>query len=394
MNRMLAKLSAVVLLTLGTQSLLAQTAPTGLEVGGVPAINFDADEGFGYGAIVELYQYGDGTRAPYLWTLQPKVFLTTEGRRDFTAFFDAPRLLGGWRFDAYIGSEKHLATPYYGLGNSSDYDVSLVTDVNPYYYRFGRTRRGAAVNFQRPLGATPLRVLLGMGAIHGSVVAVPYAEGTTFLAEEAAAVGSPDDDGWSNYIRVGLVYDTRDRETGPRRGAWTEVLVQRVDEALGSTGSYTRWTIADRRYLSAGPFVLAHRLLVQNVSEGVPLYDLHRIQTSFKQQEGLGGAQSIRGVLKNRIAGRGMMVWNAELRYRALEFGMLGKPFHLVLSGFADAGRVWENGVRFDEIFSDLHRGYGGGLRVGMGENFTVAVDAGTSPETGVQIYIGLGYLY
>jgi hemolysin activation/secretion protein len=133
---------------------------------------------------------------------------------------------------------------------------------------------------------------------------------------------------------------------------------------------------------------------VQGVSQGVPLYDLNQIQTSFKQQEGLGGAKSVRGVLKNRFAGRGMMLWNAELRYRALDFAAAGKPFHLVLSAFADAGRVWEGGLQADQLFDDLHRGYGGGLHVGMGENFTVAADAGTSSETGLQIYIGLGYLY
>ena len=43
---------------------------------------------------------------------------------------------------------------------------------------------------------------------------------------------------------------------------------------------------------------------------------------------------------------------------------------------------------------ADLHRGYGGGVRFGMGENFTVAVDMGRSEEAGMPLYIGLGYLY
>jgi hypothetical protein len=51
-------------------------------------------------------------------------------------------------------------------------------------------------------------------------------------------------------------------------------------------------------------------------------------------------------------------------------------------------------GVNPAELLSDLHRGYGGGLHVGRGENFVVSVDAATSAETGLQIYIGLGYLY
>ena len=367
---------------------------TGLEVGGVPAINFDADEGFGYGAIVEIYQYGDGVQQPYRWTLQPKVFLTTEGRRDFTVFFDAPRFLGAWRLDAFVGSEKQLATPYYGMGNDAAFDAGLVTGSDPYYYRFGRTRRGASLNVQRPLGETPLRLLIGVGAVHGSVDISPFDEGGTFLAQELANTGGFIEDGWSDYVRAGLIYDTRDRETGPRRGTWTEFLVQRVDEALGSTSSYTRLSFTDRRYFSLGPVVLAHRLFVQQVSDDVAFHEIHRVQASFKGQEGIGGAQTVRGVLKNRYIGRGLMVWNTELRYRALEFDALGKPFHVVLSGYADAGRVWKDDMHLDELFSDLHRGYGGGLRIGMGENFTVAFDAGTSEETGVQVYIGLGYLY
>lgn len=43
-------------------------------------------------------------------------------------------------------------------------------------------------------------------------------------------------------------------------------------------------------------------------------------------------------------------------------------------------------------MLRDLHRGFGGGVRLGMGENFVVAVDAGTSEETGLTVYVGLGY--
>jgi len=268
----------------------AQGTRTGLEVGLVPAINFDADEGFGYGAIAELYHYGEGGLAPYLWTLQPTVFLTTEGRRDFTIFFDSPHLLpGGWRADVYLGSEEQIATPYYGLGNDSPYDEALETDDNPYYYRFGRTRRSLAANVQRPLGGTPLRVLVGAGAGHVSVKPVPESLGTMFLNEELA--GAPTPGGWTNYVRAGLVWDSRDRETGTRRGAWTEILVQRVDARLGADHSYTRTTFTDRRYRAlTARLTFANRFLLQHVTEGVPLHEIHRIQSSFKQQEGLGGA--------------------------------------------------------------------------------------------------------
>ena len=66
----------------------AQQQPTGLEIGGLPALNFDSDEGVGYGALVELYQYGQRGLLPYVWSLRPTVFVASRGRRDFTLFFD------------------------------------------------------------------------------------------------------------------------------------------------------------------------------------------------------------------------------------------------------------------------------------------------------------------
>jgi hypothetical protein len=122
---------------------------TDWELSGLPAISYDSDEGFGYGVLFEAYNYGDGGYAPYRFTLQPTVFLTTGGRRDFTAFFDAPHLLpAGLRLDAYLGSEKQIATPYYGVGNATPYDETLDQDEgpNPFYYRFGRTRHSATFN--------------------------------------------------------------------------------------------------------------------------------------------------------------------------------------------------------------------------------------------------------
>jgi len=73
---------------------------------------------------------------------------------------------------------------------------------------------------------------------------------------------------------------------------------------------------------------------------------------------------------------------------------MVGRSFHLVLSGFVDTGRVWENGLVAGELLSDLHTAFGGGVRVGMGENFVVAIDVGQSSEATAPMYIGLGYLY
>ena len=369
--------------------------PTGIEAGGVPAVSFDSDEGFGYGAIVEVYQYGDGGLDPYVWTLQPTLFLTTEGRRDLTLFIDAPHLLpDSWRLTAFAGRQKQIATPYYGVGNAASFDESLATDdgPNPFYYRFGLTRSRLTFDLQRGLGPWPLRLLAGGGFERVSIDPIPEDEGTTLYALD---FGTEEQERWLNHLRLGLIWDTRDRETGPTSGTWTELLVRASDESLGADVSFLRWTFTDRRYFTlARDVVFAHRYLIQHVTPGAPVHELFQIQTSFKRQEGLGGSDSVRGVLRNRYVGRGMLVWNSELRWRALDFRAVGRPFHLVLSAFLDQGRVWGDGVQPDALLEDLHRGYGGGVRIGMGENFVVASDAGTTGGGGLGVYVGLGYLY
>jgi hypothetical protein len=371
------------------------------EIAGVPAVNYDADEGVGYGAMAEVFRHRAGAK-PYAFTVQPAVLLSTRGRRDVTVFFDAPHLLrNGWRVDAFAGREQQLASPYYGLGNEAVHDEALDhrDGLNPYYYRFGRTRTQALVNGQRPVGSLPVRVLIGAGVSHVSIDATPFDEGTTLLAEQFG--GGPLPGGYSNSVRAGLIWDTRDRELGPSRGAWSELLVQRVDAALGSDFEYTRWTVTDRRYVPIGSdrVVFANRFLLQGIQGDPPFYELFVVQTSFKQQEGLGGAKTIRGLPKNRYAGKGLVLWNAEMRWRAAEFQARGKPMHLVLSGFVDSGRVWDDRIVLNEIAQGVHHGVGGGIRVGVGESFVVAVDLGRTvgaggSAAGVPIYIGLGYLY
>ena len=369
-------------------------ASSGRELVGLPALNFDSDEGFGYGALVELYDYGHAVR-PYRFTLQPTLFLTTKGRRDLTVFFDAPQLIGGgWRLSAFAGREQQLATPYYGIGNTTMYDKTAEGDPNPYYYRFGRTRLRATADLQHHIFGTPARLLLGGGVSRATIDLTPFDSGTTLLASERAGVTPAPER--ANYLRAGLVWDTRDREIGAMSGTWAEALVQRVTSAFGATNDYTRWTTTLRHYTPLSRrLVYAQRLVLQDVSGNAPFDELSMIQSSFKPQEGLGGASSVRGLPKNRYVGEGLFLSNTELRWHAADFRsrLTKKPVHLVFNTFVDAGRVWTDGVDLSSIASGLHAGYGAGTRLGLGESFVVAVDMAHSTEA-TPLYIGLGYLF
>jgi outer membrane protein assembly factor BamA len=372
---------------------LAAQQPRRLEISGVPALNFDADEGFGYGAILALYRYGPSADA-YRWTLQPTVFLTTEGRRDYTLFFDAPsRPDHPWRYTFFAGREQQLATPYYGIGNATAYDASLETGRTRYFYRYGRDRLRAAADLQHAIWRPALRVLVGAGASRDRIDLTPFDSGQTLIERE---LGNADlTRGRTNYVRVGLTWDTRDREIGTRTGTWADAIVQRVDSRLGASTSYTRWTATARHYQPlGGRLTLANRVVVQNVDGDAPFYVLSELQTAQRPQDGLGGASSVRGLPKDRYVGKGTAVTNNELRWRPADFSLHGRPSSLVLSTFLDAGRVWASGIDLSSITRDLHTGYGAGARLAFGPSFVVAVDAGHSTQSAAPIYIGLGYLF
>ena len=369
--------------------------PTGWEVSGIPTLNYNADEGFGYGAMLQLYNYGATGKLPYLFTIQPTVFLTTGGRRDFTLFLDAPDLgKSGWRVDAYLGHGTQKAAPYYGIGNTTTRDKSLEQEPNEKYYRFGRQRVQVTTNLQRRLGASKLRVLLGAGAARVTVDEIPDGTTTTLLNEQLPPAGHAPE-GWSNYVSAGLIWDSRDREVHTTRGTWADLIVQRVATALGSDWNFTRATLTARKYVRLSPKItLAERVLLQNVTGGAPFYELAVVQTSFKPQKGLGGSNTLRGLPADRFIGKGLALSNTELRWRAAEFSLLGAPSSLTLSGFLDLGRVWADKITLTEAASDLHSGYGGGVRIGRGPNFVIALDIGHSSESAAAIYSGLGFLF
>jgi outer membrane protein assembly factor BamA len=388
-----ASLALVVALGAPASSALTQSperkAAVGWEFVGLPALNYNSDEGLGYGLLAEIYNYGSGLK-PYKYTIQPIVFLTTKGRRDVVVFFDAPHVLpGNWRLDVSVAREQQLANPYYGVGNATVYDSTLELGANPYYYRYGKTQTRVYTNAQHRIGKSSARYLVGYGFANVVTDATPFDSGTTlFSAQQGAPKGR------IGFLRAGVIWDTRDRESGPHQGTWAEVLAMRSDGALGATHTYSRVSGTVRQYIPLrDDLVLAVRLMGQQSSGNVPIYDMNTLQSSYKNQEGLGGNNSVRGVARTRFSGKGVVLENTELRWKFKEFSLRGKPSFLLASGFVDAGRVWANAINFGEVATDLHVGYGGGLRFGLGPSFVVAVDYGRSSES-AQLYIGLGYLF
>ncbi|MBI2401726.1 MAG: BamA/TamA family outer membrane protein [Gemmatimonadetes bacterium] len=382
-----------VLVTQVATPALAQQSQTGLGWSALPALNYDSDQGFGYGVTGGLYQYGDGSQPPYLWAFEPIVFFTTRGRRSVTVFYDAPRQFGeAVRLTVRAYVDRDCCQPYFGLGNASAYDAALTTRPSlPDYYTYRRNRATAVVDLQWRV-LPQVRLLTGVAVNRNTTAArdpstqfaVDLGNGTIPSGEDASTSLGP---------KVGLVYDTRDLERDPRRGMWLEGIAWQ-GVVLPGGDDFTRWTGTLRGYLSLDPsLTVAARVFGEHIEGAMPVAMLSDLGSSFQDFGGLGGAESVRGVLWQRFLGRTRALSNLEVRWRGPGFRFLGAPWQLGAVGFVDAGRVWDDRGAGDGA-AGLHWGKGGGLRVAWGQSFIIAADFGHGREAGLQTYLKLGHMF
>ena len=88
---------------------------TGWGVQGLPLINYNSDEGLGYGARLLLVDSGDGTQRPYRHALLAQFFQTTVGVAIHRLSLDAPRLFDSpWRLVLDVALLNDRFSPYYG----------------------------------------------------------------------------------------------------------------------------------------------------------------------------------------------------------------------------------------------------------------------------------------
>lgn len=93
-----------------------ESVKKGWTFGGVPTVAYDRDIGFLYGALVNLYNFGDGSRYP---RYDHSIFLyyarTTRGATTSQITFDSDRFVPGLRTALEVGYETEQALDFYGF---------------------------------------------------------------------------------------------------------------------------------------------------------------------------------------------------------------------------------------------------------------------------------------
>lgn len=418
-----------------------QLVKKGWNFGALPTITFDTDLGFQYGALVNLYNYGDGTRYPdYNHSLYFEVSHFTKGSGIYRFYYDSDQLIEGLQTSMDLSYLPDQAYDFYGFnGYESKYNAGWIDDqdeayVSRMFYKYQRKLFRWKVDIQGKLNGDKLGWIAGLNFQNFNISSVDLEklnkgkEGDDILPDvdglfenyQNWGVISADEanGGFVPTFKAGLVFDTRDNKPNPMKGIWTEAVIEASPKMLGSESSFSKLSLTHRQYFTIIPDDLSfvYRLNYQTTLGGeVPFYYQSQVITSILKgasSEGLGGAKTLRGIIRNRVVGDGYFLGNAEMRWKFTRFQFINNNFYLGLNAFTDFGMVTKRiesldklkpmssipqPLYFDWDAEKMHVSYGLGLRIAMNENFIISLDYGMAAneqDGGSGFYMGLNYLF
>lgn len=393
-----------------------------INVNAFPVVAYDADMGFQYGITGNIYDYGDWSKYPeYRHMIKMEISRYTKGSGVNQVFYDSKYLIPhNIRITADLSYLTEKALDFYGFNGyqavynepwENEDDSAYITRM---FYRQERKLFRLTCDLQGPILGNRLRWLGGIGIMNfktGPVDIDRYNKGrkedkqipdTTTLFEQYTDWGiitkEEMNGGNINFVKAGIIYDTRDNEPSPMKGLWEEILLVCSPKFFFNEQSFLKLILIHRQYFTLVPKKLGftYRLAYQGTIAGhTPYYFEPYMLNSFSyvtKTDGLGGAKTIRGVLRNRVVGDGVAWGNLEFRWRIIDFVLWKQNFYIGTDAFFDAGMVVQN-IDFDRENIDpavqdeyfdfgyahdgVHPSAGAGLRVAWNENFIVTFDYG-----------------
>jgi outer membrane protein assembly factor BamA len=415
---------------------------TGWTFGAVPAVTYNSDLGFQYGAVVNLFYFGDGKTYPkYLHNVYLEWSRYTKGSGINMLRYDSEHLIPGVRLTSELSYLTEQALDFYGFnGYQTTFNPDFSNDksnnyISRMFYRMDRRMLRFRAEFMGNLAGKELRWLAGLEFSNIKLATVDIAKlnkgksGTNLLPDTSllydkyvkwGLIPQSQKSGGNNVLlKLGIVYDTRDNEPNPMKGMWTEAQLLLAPSFIGNGDfSYSKLVLTHRQYFTLAPNVLsfAYRLSYQSKLGGtIPFYMLpfeYNTPPDYTR-DGFGGSKTLRGVIRNRVVGDGVAFGNIEFRWKFLRTILWNQNLYLALSAFTDGGIV-TNDYKVDltqakldpdynkyfpaNINKDgLHLGYGSGFHLGLNENFIVALDvafAAKKDDGKMGLYIGIGWLF
>ena len=430
---------------------------TGINYGPLPVVAFDADRGFQFGALLNLYNFGDGKNYPNpnsQWYFEASAYTKEASINSYKLIvnYDNKTLIPGVRMSICTGYYKDSALDFYGFnGYQSNYIPMTELNDEGYFkylpdaageklmekgktpkgfYRFSRDLIKAKADFTGKIfdnlyweaGYNLSWMKTGSFTPNGYEVFAgnDFQHGTTLFDLYKAWGIIPEDQaegGLTSAIRAGLMYDSRNIENNPTKGIWAEAHVIAAPKWLGTTDPHYKFCATMRQYVPIVPekLTFAYRLAYQGtLGSTAPWYAMpfYTNMGPKADNDGFGGYRTVRGLMLNRVQGQDVGFYNIELRWRFIDFQLANQNIAFALSGFTDAAHVFkgydlENKTgKYQDLYKKFidtnkadgfHGTAGGGLRFIMNQNFIVAFEYArcfNKQDGNGAFYINTGFLF
>ncbi len=418
--------------------LILKEKAEGRYVTGLPLIGWDPDAGFKFGGIFNLFDNGPKEDPYFRISEYSQLFSvlalgSTGGVVKVLAAYDQPYIFDSpWRIRGALYFGRDPGANYFGIGNDSlnltfpgsaqsfskydDYRNALDQESGGFtfarYDQFKSRRIELLGSAEYDLVGGLLRPLIGfkvsrvsVGDFTGETVNAINAAGqkvraiqrNTHLQDDCLAgrvVGCGG--GWDNYLKLGIVFDTRNFAPDPSLGLMTELTSELSHKLLGSSFNYGRLTASGRAFWKLFDWrkqqaVLAGRLIYSWQFGDIPFYSMNQLALTDGDVEGLGGFSTLRGFHENRFIGPSSVLANIELRWSFIDFTILHQHIKLMVTPFLDTGRVFEDVG--ETSFGGWKTGGGAGLRVAWNLATIMSLDFGVSSE-GTTLFMELGHQF
>ncbi len=421
-----------------------ETIKKGWNIGALPVVSYNSDLGFQYGALVNLYDYGDGSHYPsYDHSIYFEASWYTKGSGLFRFYYDSKALIKGIRVSADVSYIPDQTYSFYGFNGydavyNHDWEETSSDEYRTrVFYRQKREFFRVKLDFQGKITGH-LNWLAGFNLFHIYTNSVDIEHlnqnkdaedllpDTPGLYDKYVDWGViPEDQATGGFLtnfKLGMVFDTRDNEPNPMRGMWSEIILVAAPKPLSNMeNGFTKLVITHRQYftLVKRKLSFAYRLGLQSTIFGKAPYYVEPIMYMSKMNgaysEGLGGGKTLRGILRNRVVGDGIVYGNFEFRWKVYRANWFNQNIYFALSAFFDTGRVIKDYEVEDKVkdvnyippytesdyfafgTESFHNSVGGGLHIAMNENFILAIDYGKAlneQDGNSGIYIGLNFLF
>ncbi len=426
---------------------------TGINLGPLPVVAFDADRGFQYGALLNIYNFGDGSTYPNpksWWYIEASAY--TGGTWNLYLNYDKRDIFKNTRLSICTNYSNESALDFYGFnGYQSIYTYAEKDFFNthPGEFTFDTSKKGqkAEKKFDNGKGKAPMgfyrysrQSFRAKADLTGLILKNFYWEaGYTFywinhtnfnpkgytpadgsLYQLYKDWGILNDTGANQFvsaIKAGLMYDSRNIQNNPTKGIWAEAHAIVAPKWLGSSMDSYKISATFRQYIPLGTdkLVFAYRLAYQGfLGKNTPWYlmPFYSNMGYTRDYDAIGGYRTTRGLMLDRVQGLHTGFYNIELRYRFIDFRLWNQNIAFALSAFTDGAHVFKG---FDltnktgakqELYQKyintskrdgLHGSAGLGLRFIMNQNFIVAFEGAqcfNKQDGKFAFYINTGFLF